>query len=610
MASQVFTGRYQMVRQVARGGMAEVYLARDLLLDRPVALKVLFPEFSADPSFVERFRREARAAANLNHPGIVSIYDWGQEGRTYFIVMEYVDGRTLREVIRAEGPLLAHRAAEIGADIAAALHFAHQHNCVHRDVKPGNVMITGQQVKVTDFGIARAGDSGGENLTQTGAVMGTATYFSPEQAQGYDVDARSDVYSLGVVLYEMVTGRPPFKGENPVAIAYQHVREQPVPPSEINADVPRVFDAIILKAMAKDTTLRYQSAEALRLDLLRYANGQPVSVEPVGATSVNRPAVAPPPAAAVTGVMPRTSGGGGYNGAGYDGTRIATPSERVPEYEEPPRQRTGIYIGILVTLLVILGGLLYLLSRELGVGGDAQIAMPTVIGKTESEANAILRDAGLKVTRREEANEANDAGKVIKQNPDPGAQVKKGAEVIITVSQGAPSATVPDVRGRTVDAATDALENAGFVVRTVRRTDATAEVDTVIDQDPKPGAGKRGATITLIVSNGAEQVRVPEVRGRPEGEAANVMGQAGFKTQTRVEQSATVAAGIVIRTEPDTGARLDKGETVTLVVSNGAPATTLPPDTTVPPTVTTDPPFTIFPTTTVTTSPTSTSTTI
>ena len=229
MASQVFTGRYQMVRQVARGGMAEVYLARDLLLDRPVALKVLFPEFSTDPSFVERFRREARAAANLNHPGIVSIYDWGEEGRTYFIVMEYVDGRTLREVIRAEGPLLAHRAAEIGADIAAALHFAHQHNCVHRDVKPGNVMITGQQVKVTDFGIARAGDSGGENLTQTGAVMGTATYFSPEQAQGYDVDARSDVYSLGVVLYEMVTGRPPFKGDNPVAIAYQHVREQPVP---------------------------------------------------------------------------------------------------------------------------------------------------------------------------------------------------------------------------------------------------------------------------------------------------------------------------------------------------------------------------------------------
>ncbi|MGH9277365.1 MAG: protein kinase domain-containing protein, partial [Acidimicrobiales bacterium] len=275
MAQRVFTERYQIVRHLARGGMAEVYLAHDLLLDRPVALKVLFPEYASDRSFVERFRREARAAANLNHPNIVSIYDWGEEGGTYFIVMEYVDGRTLRDIIRAEGPLHPIRAAEIGADIAAALAFAHANNVIHRDMKPGNVLISGL-VKVTDFGIARAGNAA-ESLTQTGAVMGTATYFSPEQAQGHEIDVRSDVYSLGVVIYEMVTARPPFTGDNPVAIAYQHVRQEPVAPSRINPDVTPAFQAIIGKAMAKRRENRYSSADALRVDLLRFAQGQPVT---------------------------------------------------------------------------------------------------------------------------------------------------------------------------------------------------------------------------------------------------------------------------------------------------------------------------------------------
>ncbi|HVM02866.1 MAG TPA: protein kinase, partial [Acidimicrobiales bacterium] len=279
--AQVYSDRYEILRQVARGGMAEVYLARDQLLDRRVALKVLFPELSVDRSFVERFRREAQSAANLSHPNIVSVYDWGEEDDTYFIVMEYIDGRPLSALLRAQGPLLADRAASIGADVAAALAFAHRNGVVHRDVKPGNVLLdANDHVKVTDFGIARAANST-ENLTQTGAVMGTATYFSPEQAQGYGVDRRSDVYSLGVVLYEMVTGRPPFAGDNPLTIAYKHVREAPVPPRQINPAIPAAFEAIVLQAMAKDPDDRYATADELRADLVRYQQGRPVMANPV-----------------------------------------------------------------------------------------------------------------------------------------------------------------------------------------------------------------------------------------------------------------------------------------------------------------------------------------
>jgi len=270
---QVYNDRYEPVRLAARGGMAEVWVAHDAQLDRAVALKVLFPELSVDPNFVERFRREAQAAANLSHPNIVSIYDWGEAGSTYFIVMEYVEGRPLSELLREEGRLPAARAAAIASDVAAALGFAHRNGVIHRDVKPGNVLITtDDHVKVTDFGIAMAVGSQ-DHLTQTGAVMGTATYFSPEQARGLPVDQRSDVYSLGVVLYELVTGRPPFVADGPVAVAYKHVHEEPIPPRELEPGLPAPLEAIILQALEKDVRDRYATAEELRADLNRFRTG-------------------------------------------------------------------------------------------------------------------------------------------------------------------------------------------------------------------------------------------------------------------------------------------------------------------------------------------------
>jgi beta-lactam-binding protein with PASTA domain/predicted Ser/Thr protein kinase len=601
VASQVFTGRYQIVRHLARGGMAEVYLARDLLLDRPVALKVLFPEFATDRSFVERFRREARSAANLNHPNIVSIYDWGEENGTYFIVMEYVDGLTLRDVIRRQGPLMATRAAEIGADIAGALHFAHVGGVIHRDVKPGNVLITTSQVKVTDFGIARAGDPA-ESLTQAGAVMGTATYFSPEQAQGHVVDPRTDVYSLGVVLYEMVAGRPPFTGENPVSIAYQHVREDPVPPSRYNPDVPPIFDAIIGKAMAKNRANRYSSAEELRADLLRFNAGHPVSVVPAA------------PVAAVTGVMasPAVADAAGTTTriqSGIDSTRVVAPGDTMVRVDDGPRTRTSVYIIILVTLLAMLGGLLFLVGRQLGVGGTEEVTVPQVIGRTEADATRDLTTAGLKIARREVQDEVNPAGQVTSQEPLANTQVRSGATVTISVSTGAPIIDVPDVRNKTADVARETLLTAGFKVD-VKQVNSDKDPNTVLDQAPAPATkAAKGSVVTLTVSKGVEQIVVPNVRGRTSSDAANLLGQTGFRTTSRTEASIDFDQGQVIRTEPAAGTTLDRNSVVTLVVSSGPPPSTtqatVAPTTTLPTTIL--PTITIFPTTTSTTKPTTTS---
>lgn len=564
----VYGGRYELHRRLARGGMADVYLARDQLLDRPVAVKVLFPQYAADPSFVQRFRREAQDSANLNHPNIVGVYDWGEENGTYFIVMEYVAGRSLADVLRQEGALLPARAADIGIDMAAALGFAHKNGVVHRDVKPGNVLLASDgQVKVTDFGIARAiSSSQEEDLTQAGQVMGTATYFSPEQAQGRPVDPRSDVYSLGVVLFEMVCGRPPFRGEDALAVAYQHVQEQPTPPTQINGDVDATLEAIILKCLSKTPQARYPSAEDLRADLRRYREGNQIAAP----TGIAAAAAVPPPAES-TQALPVTSATAAYG---------AYPPAEDPYYEdeieEEPR-RNGAFIAVLLLLLLVMGGVLYLLAQTLGVfddGEDDPVAtevVPNVIGQQEDEARATLEALEFVVRTTYEANPEFDDGAVSSQDPAPNTEAETGSEVLLTISSGEVQVQIPEVVTFTEEDARSVLSDAGFRdIRTEPVSDPDVEAGRVVAQNPPAGEeAPLSATITLQISQGAEERSVQDLAGRTASEAEAILRQQGFEVAQALENSTSVPQGSVIRTSPGAGTVLRVGETVTLVVSAG-----------------------------------------
>jgi eukaryotic-like serine/threonine-protein kinase len=554
-----FANRYTVEGPIARGGMADVYLARDQVLDRLVAVKVLFPEFARDPSFVERFRREAHNAASLNHPNIVGVYDWGQEHGTYFIVMEYVDGQSLRDILRAQRTLPAVQAAAIGAEIADALAFAHANGVVHRDVKPGNVLITpAGQVKVTDFGISANPTDAAQGLTQTGSVMGTATYFSPEQAQGFPVDGRTDVYALGVVLYEMVCGFPPFQADSPVAVAMKHVREQPMPPSQFVPDLPPDLNTVIMAALAKDVTARYQSADALRDDLVRFERGRPVAAPFAPLASADVPTMA--------------------------ATAAAAPTQAGEMWDEPPRRRWGpivatiIGLGLLAALLVVL---LVPQLRDQLLGSTASASAPKVEVPDVTSGNPAFADAatrlkaaGFKVARTDVETASLDAGRVVKQSPGAGELLAKGK--VVTLQVVGNIVTLPNVVGQTFDQAQLALQNLKLTVQRSDMATPSSPAGTVLAMSPVAGTkAARGTAVTLTVAK-APQVAVPDVRGQDQTQASTVLQTAGFQVTVVPQANNTVPSGKVINTIPPPGTMANKGDSIQMVVSTGPSTITVP----------------------------------
>jgi beta-lactam-binding protein with PASTA domain/tRNA A-37 threonylcarbamoyl transferase component Bud32 len=549
-------GRYEVGELLGRGGMAEVRKGTDVRLGRTVAIKRLRTDLASDATFQARFRREAQSAASLNHPAIVSVYDTGEEMSTDgsnvaqpYIVMEYVAGRTLRDIIREGRKILPERALEITSGVLAALDYSHRAGIIHRDIKPGNVMLTPSgDVKVMDFGIARAVSDASSTMTQTAAVVGTAQYLSPEQARGENVDSRSDVYSTGCLLYELLTGRPPFVGDSPVAVAYQHVREQAPPPSSLDEDLTPELDAIVMKSLAKNVGDRYPSAAAMKADIDRYLAGKPVQA----------PAVVPVPATSF--IPPDTP------------TQYTQVQEPV---DEPERKRRGPLILLLILLVALVVAAL-VLGPKLFKAAPEQQQVPTITGLTRAQAERTLQDSSLEVGEVTSAASKEVAqGRVISQTPEAGDQVDPNAKVDFVVSTGKPAIPLPDVVGQNKDDAADQLRSEGLRVVLTQR-DADDPKDQVVEMQPPAGTQvSDGSKVTLFWSDGPEQV--PDVIGKTEADATNLIQDAGFKVSRVTDSTTEAKKGTVLQQSPSAGQTLDKGSTVTIVVSAYEPPPSAPP---------------------------------
>lgn len=543
--SRTLGGRYRLGEVIGHGGMAEVHEGTDLRLDRDVAIKVLRADLARDPAFLARFRREAQAAAGLNHPNIVSVYDTGEDEmfagisavKVPWIVMEKVEGVTLRHIISSGRKITPERALDIVAGVLAALDFSHRHGIVHRDIKPANIMITTQgDIKVMDFGIARAMADAGATMTHSNGVMGTASYLSPEQARGEVVDARSDLYSAGCLLYELLTGQPPFAGESPVAIAYQHVSEKPTAPSKINPQLTPGVDAVVLTALAKSPEDRYHTAAEMRADVERLLQGQTPRVKPIADSEA-------------TVRIP-----------------IVPSTEEIMSKTETPRRTVLIVAGLAAIALVI--GALVLVSKLISPSDVPQVIVPNLEGLTQEAAIVALDNDGLTLGEITFViNETRPVGTIISQNPGADASVDKGSSVAVVISKGKDQVAVPTlVNFASVDDARVALMNAGLTLGSVTFEDSDLPANTVLRSDPIAGTFiDKGDAVAIVVSSG--KVVVPDVVGMSEADAKNELYNLGFTVTTIYVEDDTTAPDTVLSQTPGPNASAPSGTEISITVS-------------------------------------------